>query len=75
MPYDEAKWKRSSLAHYLALARLDVPHAADTALMLATAAEACSAGGLAGLVDKLRQELGLPEQKTGRQPREHRHRN
>lgn len=63
MPYDEAKWKRAALAHYLAIARIDVPLAVQEALVAAAAAEAASAGGLRGLVAKLREELGLPPEK------------
>jgi len=69
LPYDEAAWKRKTLAHYLSLAQIDVPGAVATALMLATAAEANSAGGLDGLVNKLREEIGrrmpgqLPKEK------------
>jgi hypothetical protein len=57
MPYDEANWKRRTLAHYLALAQIDVPGAVATALMLAAAAEANSSGGLDGLQKKLREEI------------------
>jgi hypothetical protein len=57
MPYDEAAWKRRSLAHYLALAQIDVPRAAETALALAGTAESVSAGGLAGLHAELQKRL------------------
>lgn len=60
MPYDEAAWKRRSLAHYIAVAQIDVPRARETALQLAAAAEAASAGGLAGLTDAVRAATEPP---------------
>lgn len=60
MPYDEAAWKRSALAHYIALARLPTPRARVEALALAAAAEANSAGGLAGLHDAVKAATEPP---------------
>lgn len=69
MPYSEARWKRETLAHYLALARIDVPRAVETALMLAAEAEGKSAGGLTGLADALRRELGISSEAKHADPR------
>ncbi|MCC2632159.1 MAG: hypothetical protein K0S48_45 [Ramlibacter sp.] len=55
MPYET--WRSDAVAHYVALARLPVPWAQDTARQLAEAAEASARPLQDGLVDEVRAEL------------------
>ena len=57
MTYDLARWNADALAHYVAMASLPVPGAAATALGLAAAAEAAAGPSLAGLANRVREEI------------------
>jgi hypothetical protein len=69
MPFDPIAWRRDAIEHYIALARIPVPRAIETALMQANAAERLAGPPLAGLHAELQQLLGITPAPAAAPPR------